>query len=104
MTRGQGPAQPARGSEQPFGSTTWEWRQVKISRAPQATGTDGRKAGRWHSLPGWPVRRPLTLTVKYRGGPEGWVEIHSRGRVGRFPGTVAIFDVLREVWNEPSPK
>lgn len=86
------------GSEQPFGSTDWEWRKVKVTRAPQARATTRRRRGRWFHLPPWNPREPLTLKVKYRGGSEAWIEIHSRGGMGRFPGNVALYDVLREIW------
>lgn len=79
-------------------STTWGWRRVKISQAPQANGTARRKAPRWHGLHPWPRREPLTIKVTYRGGPECWVEIHSRGRIGRYPGYYTIYDVLSDIW------
>lgn len=37
------------------------------------------------------------MTVKFRGGPEAWYEIHSRGCTGRFPGHVAIHDAFDEI-------
>lgn len=104
MTRGQPPAQPVGGSEQSFSSTTWTWQRVKVRRAPQATQDSRPKGVRWHRLPRWPVRKPLHLTIKYRGGAEGWVEVHARGQIGRFPGHVAVLDLMREVWNESDPR
>lgn len=52
----------------------------------------------------WDCRTPLTLTVKYRSGPEAWWEVKARGRVFRFPGHVAIHDVMREVTGVDQPR
>lgn len=78
-------------------STAWEWRRVKIRRP--AGGQDGSapKALRWFRLPPRNGRIPITISVKYRGGGECWYEIHARGQVGRFPGYVAIHDIMREI-------
>lgn len=65
----------------------------KITKPPQAKGSPPPQA----SLLPWPWKRPVTVTLKYRGGPEGWVEIRGRGRVWRRPGVTAIHDVLMEV-------
>jgi hypothetical protein len=43
------------------------------------------------------LKRPVTVVLKYRGGPEGWVEVRARGRIWRRPGFTAIHDVLIEV-------
>jgi hypothetical protein len=40
---------------------------------------------------------PITVSVSYRGGPEAWYEVHARGSVGRFPGYVALHDVMAEI-------
>lgn len=45
----------------------------------------------------WPYKRPVTVVLKYRGGPEGWVEVRARGRIWRRPGCTAIHDVLLTV-------
>jgi hypothetical protein len=45
-------------------------------------------------------RKPLTLTISYRGGPEQWFEIHARGSIGRFPGYVALSDVMAAIYGE----
>lgn len=42
-------------------------------------------------------REPLTIQVKYRGGPECWWEISARGATIRRPGSLALHDVLREL-------
>lgn len=55
------------------------------------------KALRWRHLTRRDARKPLTITVKLRGGPEAWVEIHARGSAGRYPGASAIADILRDI-------
>lgn len=85
------------GSEQPFGSTTFEWKRVKIARPPEATATAGPKGRRWRLLPTRDPRKPLTITVKLRGGPEGWVEVHARGDSTRYPGWYQLYDVVMDV-------
>jgi len=90
--------------EHPFASTRWEWKQVKIRRPAGGQEQTRRRRGRWHWLPAADPRRKLTLTIRYRGGPECWVEIHARGGEGRFPGHVAIYDVMREIWQTADPR
>jgi len=81
-------------------STTWSWeyRKIRVLRR-QAPGKTARSAlsGR---LPHWNRREPLTITVKYRGGAESWVELRARGRTWRAPGHLALFDVLSEIWGD----
>lgn len=79
------------------GSTTWTWKRVKITRAPQARGNSGPKGHRWRGR----VRRDpndwLTVRLKYGGGAEGWVIIDARGVVAPVHGATAILDILLEV-------
>lgn len=84
-------------SEREFPSTTWEWKRVKMRRP--AGGQTGRAAPlrRWYLLPPWPPRKPLSLSVKFRGGQECWYEIHARGSSGRVPGTIALHDLMSEI-------
>jgi len=83
-----------------FGSTTWEWRKVKMRTPPAGHDTARAKRGRWRGLSTWPRRRALTVTVKYRGGAESWWLVSARGRQGVFPGHAAIEDVMAQVFNE----
>lgn len=55
------------------------------------------KALFWRRLPKRDPRKPLSITIKLRGGPEAWVEIHARGQIGRYPGATAIADILRDL-------
>lgn len=87
-------------------STPWAVGGGMVSRAPQArqdsppegrAAQDRARARKWWGLPRRDMRKPLQLTIKLRGGTEGWVEIHARGRVGRYPGYVTILDVLTDI-------
>jgi hypothetical protein len=49
---------------------------------------------RWRLLPRRNPRDPLTCTVKLRGGPEAWVEIHARGDFVRVPGYTTIAELV----------
>lgn len=86
-------------------STTWAWRRVKISQAPQAMSTASEASPPSGSLLSWPRRKPLTLTLVYRGGPEAWWEVRARGRVWRRPGVTALHDLMTEVaaWRSGIP-
>jgi hypothetical protein len=81
-------------TEQTFPSTTWEWRRVKIKRPPEAMSASSEASPPAGSLLPWPRSKPITVVLKYRGGPEGWVEVRARGRVWRRPGTFALYDTL----------
>jgi len=39
----------------------------------------------------------MHITVKFRGGPECWYEVHARGRIARYPGYLGIDDIMAEV-------
>lgn len=77
-----------------FPSTTWPLRPVRITRAPVASGHSVPKGHRWRRLPARNPRNPLTITVKWRGGSEAWVEVHARGDVARLPGWIPISDLV----------
>lgn len=81
-------------------STTWEWRKTKIRSAPQATQHSQPKAARWYHMRMRDRRKPLTLTITYRGGSECWYEIHARGSIGRFPGHFSLHDVMAAIYGE----
>lgn len=78
-------------------STTFEFKQVRIVKRPQGpsnTAAEGRPPLNRRN-----ARDAITLTVKYRGGAEGWWEVKARGREWRFPGVYALHDVMRVVLN-----
>jgi hypothetical protein len=71
-----------------------------MRRPPEANKHVQPKAARWFHLPMRDRRKPLTLTISYRGGPECWYEIHARGSIGRFPGYTALEDVMGVIYGE----
>jgi hypothetical protein len=87
-------------------STTWAWKMVRMRPGPDGQGTRPPKAGRWYALPWRNPREPLTVTLRYRGGPEAWVEVKARGAMGRFHGATSLFDVVRELnqWEKKQPR
>lgn len=40
------------------------------------------------------------MRVTYRGGPEAWFEVHTRGGVIRRPGSTQLIDLMRDVTNQ----
>jgi len=74
-------------------STTWVWEMRKVRRSPErAPASQSPKASPW------PPREPLTLTVRYLGGSEAWVEVTSRGQTRKMPGHRYLLDALIDVW------
>jgi len=71
--------------------------QRKMSRPPEASVTAARKGARWYRFPPRNPREPLTVKIKFRGGPECWYEVHARGSVGRYHGATAIHDIMDEI-------
>jgi hypothetical protein len=85
--------------EHMFESTTFGWKYVKLSRPPEANRQREAPSRGFRRLPRWPMRKPLALTMKFRGGAECWIEVHSRGQIARFPGNTALYDVFRRIAN-----
>lgn len=79
-------------------STRWVAQPPKIAPPPQAKGHRASEASPALSLLPWPARRPMNITIKYRGGPECWYEIRARNRTMRVPGVVCIHDALKVLW------
>lgn len=84
-------------SEQPFGSTRFVHKRVRMTRPPEARRYSGPKGLRWKKLPRQDWRKPVHLTITYRGGAEAWVEIHARGDLGRYTGDAQIIDILMDI-------
>lgn len=82
-------------------STTFGWKRVKIGSRPEgATAQSPKAASGFRRLSPRDKRDHITLTVTYRGGPECWYEIHARGSMGRFPGYVALEDLMATIRND----
>lgn len=79
------------------GSTTWQWRKVKVNPPPGGDRAPQALRYGFHGVRKRDAHRPIWLTMRYRGGAEAQVVIECRGRVKRFPGSTALFDVLKEL-------
>lgn len=64
-----------------------------VRKRPAPQRDSAPKALRWRRLPRRDMRKPLTMTIKWRGGAEAWVEVHARGDVARLPGHVTIAEL-----------
>lgn len=69
-----------------------------MSRPPDGNEHSRPTGRRWHHLPWRNPRDVLTVKIRYTGGAEAWVEIEARGSRGAWPGHVALFDAMAEVW------
>lgn len=65
-----------------------------MARPPEANKKSAPKGRSFKALPRRNRRDPLPATLKLRGGPEAWVEIHARGSMIRVPGWTAVSDVV----------
>jgi hypothetical protein len=93
--------------EQAFSSTTWGFRRVEIRPPARAKSQPERSEdlkALLVRLRRREMRKPLEVTVRFRGGPECWWELTARGRVWRFPGYVALHDALAHINASHWPK
>lgn len=79
------------------GSTTFEWRRVKISRPPEAHQDSAAKRHRWRRFAARDPRKPITIQIWLRGGAEAWVAVRGRGEENYYPGVTALYDVLADI-------
>lgn len=78
-------------------STKWCWKKVIIADGSAPAGDTARaKRGPLH-LRSRDAQTPLTITVRYRGGAEASWLISFRGVTRRFPGHLAVHDVLSQL-------
>lgn len=75
-------------------STRWEWKLVRVKAAPAPAGDSAPGAHRSKGLRERDAHIPMTIEVRYRGGPEASWLIGYRGRTKRFPGHLHLHDVL----------
>jgi len=75
-------------------STTWRWETRRVRVPPEATRAASPEATRLSRLYARDRRKPLQVTITYRGGAECWWELRARGKVVRQPGAMALHDVL----------
>lgn len=70
-----------------------------MRRPPEASKGSAPKGHRWRRRSPWDPRKPLSLTVKSRGGAECWYEVHARGDLGRVPGSTSLHDLMTMIYN-----
>lgn len=84
-------------------STTWEWRRVKVSEAPQAPRAQ-RAAGAPHAFKPATNRRVNTiLEIAFKGGAESQWYVKCRGSRYTLPGWMCLEDVMALVHHETEP-
>lgn len=85
-------------------STRWAWKRVKVPSPPEAPSKYSAGGPLRPCMSSSERRRPLTITVEYRGGQEAWYSVKGRGGVLRVSGYIAIHDVMQRVYaGEISP-
>lgn len=89
------------GSNKCTPSTPSEWRWAKIRRRPQGSSNAAPQASSLRGLATRDGREPLTVTMRYLGGQECWIELRARGRTVKRPGHLALVDVLEELLARP---
>lgn len=78
-------------------STRWRYTRVRIKRAPEATEHSRPKGVRWRRFGKRDPRQPIQVTLKWRGGPEAWIEVTGRGETNRYPGFVSIAEIVLDI-------
>lgn len=81
-------------------STTWVWKRVKIDPPLAAPSKQRRRPLPKPVRALWDSRHPLTILIRYRGGPECWYEIKARGRTHRVTGSTCLHDVMTTIYGQ----
>lgn len=83
-------------------STYVAYKRVIVRGHPARRANRPAQQGRFSGLTRRNHRDRLTITLRYKGGAEGWWIIEARGRVGAFPSGMALVDVMAEINRTPS--
>lgn len=75
-------------------STTWRSSSATVTAAARPSRKRAPQERPIRSLKPRNPRDPLLSTLKWRGGPEGWVEVHTRGTVVRVPGHTCVAELV----------
>lgn len=73
--------------------TTFKWKRVIIT-GPPAPKAQRAAGARPAPLGTRDPRKPITVSVEYRGGPEAKWRIRARGRTWNVSGVTSIHDVM----------
>lgn len=84
-------------------STKWEWKLVKMSPPPGGDRAAADIHGRRAPLSSRDPHKPISIEVRYKGGAEASYVVTYRGRVWRFPGYVALHDMMQQVNGQRRP-
>lgn len=82
------------------GSTTWEWRKVRVRSGAAPAGDSANAVSTSRFRVPRSRRKPIWIEVKYHGGPESSWVFSYRGLTTRFPGWMALEDALSQVQGE----
>lgn len=84
-------------------STTWEWRKVRMQAVPPGQGIASPEGTPSRFRVRRSKRRWTQIEVRYHGGPEDSWLLRSGGVYRRFPGWMALTDVLDfDTWDPRS--
>jgi hypothetical protein len=80
-------------------SPTCEWEMAKIRRPPQRQTAQPRRGVLWGRLSRRDPRKPLAVSLEWRGGAEAWIKVTGRGGYRNYPGYATLADVLLDINN-----
>lgn len=78
-------------------STNWEFRKVKIAGPRQGNAQRERSEPRSFRVGRRDERKPLSVEIRYVGGPEAHWVVKARGGSWKVPGHRCLHDALLDV-------
>lgn len=85
-------------------STTWRSPRGTVTVAARPHRENAPEGRRLRTLRPRNPRDPLLTTLKWRGGPEAWVEIKTRGATVRVPGHANIAELVLLLNSQGAPR
>lgn len=73
------------------------WKKVRLDVAPAGDSPPKGVGYGFRGLRRRDSKRPIWISVQYRGGAEDSWLVNARDRVRRFPGHMCLSDVMREI-------
>jgi hypothetical protein len=68
-----------------------------VSRGAAGREHSRPKGVRWRRFSRRDPRKPITATLKWRGGAEGWVLVSARGESNIYHGATSIAEVVMDI-------